>query len=54
MIAWKYLDIVSCDQRILFLHFLQGGLCKENCALRDAIIVASVLQRVYVPVHIWR
>ncbi|KAL7536541.1 hypothetical protein ACHAXR_007228, partial [Thalassiosira sp. AJA248-18] len=26
-------------------------LCKENCTLREAIIVASVLQRVSIPVH---
>merc|ERR1711913_85031 len=26
-------------------------LCKENCTLREAVIVASVLQRVSIPVH---
>merc|ERR1711953_569608 len=26
-------------------------LCKENCTLREAVIVSSVLQRVSIPVH---
>merc|ERR1711884_704330 len=26
-------------------------LCKENCTLREAVIVASILQRISIPVH---